>query len=54
MIDRLLQDANLTAYQQVRPGETPDRQILLVPRNDVQRLRTIISKPGTWVVSIHE
>ena len=51
-IDRLLQDANLNAYQQVRPGETPDRQILLVPRNDVQRLRTIISKPGTWVVSI--
>ena len=52
VIDRLLQDANLTAYQQVRPGETPDRQILLVPRNDVQRLRTVISKPGTWVVSI--
>tara|TARA_X000000950_G_scaffold112535_1_gene141664 strand:- start:386 stop:1585 length:1200 start_codon:yes stop_codon:yes gene_type:complete len=52
VIDRLLQDANLTAYQQVRPGETPDRQILLVPRKDVQRLRTIISKPGTWVVSI--
>ena len=51
-VDRLLQDANLTAYQQVRPGETPDRQILLVPRKDVQRLRTIISKPGTWVVSI--
>ena len=52
VIDRLLQEANLTAYQQVRPGETPDRQILLVPRKDVQRLRTIISKPGTWVVSI--
>ena len=51
-IDRLLQDANLAAYQQVRPGETPDRQILLVPRNDVQRLRTIISKQSTWVVSI--
>lgn len=51
-IDRLLQDANLMAYQQVRPGETPDRQILLVPRKDVQRLRTIISKPGTWVVSL--
>ena len=40
------------AFQQVRPGETPDRQILLVPRKDVQRLRTIISKPGTWVVSL--
>ena len=51
-IDRLLQDANLMAFQQVRPGETPDRQILLVPRKDVQRLRTIISKPGTWVVSL--
>ncbi|MAV10911.1 MAG: polynucleotidyl transferase [Synechococcus sp. MED850] len=52
VIDRLLQEANLTAFAKVRPGEAPDRQILLVPRSDVQRLRTMISKPGTWVVSM--
>ena len=52
MIDRLLQEANLTAFAKVRPGDAPDRQILLVPRSDVQRLRTMISKPGTWVVSM--
>ena len=52
VIDRLLQEANLTAFAKVRPGDAPDRQILLVPRSDVQRLRTMISKPGTWVVSM--
>tara|TARA_B100002051_G_scaffold274028_1_gene314149 strand:+ start:1204 stop:2334 length:1131 start_codon:yes stop_codon:yes gene_type:complete len=52
VIDRLLQDANLTAYTRVRPGEKPDRQILLVPRSDVDRLKTIISKPGTWVIGV--
>ena len=52
VIDRLLQEANLKAYGKVRPGEAPDRQILLVPRSDVERLRAMISKPGTWVVSM--
>lgn len=52
VIDRLLQEANLQAYQRVRPGEKPDRQILLVPRSDIQRLEATIKKPGTWVVNI--
>ncbi len=52
VIDKLLQEANLQAYQRVLPGETPDRQILLVPRNDIQRLEATIQKPGTWVVNI--
>ncbi len=52
VIDRLLQEANLTAYSRVRPGEAPDRQILLLPRSDVERLKTMISKPGTWVVTM--
>ncbi|MFL0789575.1 MAG: DUF3084 domain-containing protein [Prochlorococcus sp.] len=52
VIDRLLQEANLEAYQKVLPGEEPNRQILLVPRSDIQRLEQIISKPGTWVVNI--
>lgn len=52
VIDRLLQEANLEAYQKVLPGEIPDKQILLVPRSDIKRLENIIRKPGTWVVNI--
>ena len=52
VVDRLLQAANLNAYEKVRPGETPDRQIILVPRSDVERLKGIIRRSGTWVISI--
>lgn len=52
VIDQLLREANQQAFQRVLPGETPNRQILLVPRPDIQRLETIIKKPGTWVVTI--
>ena len=51
-IDRLLQQANLTAFQRLLPGQKVDRQVLLVPRTDIQRLETMIRKPGTWVVSV--
>jgi len=47
-----LQEANLKAYGSVRPGEPPDRQILLVPRSDVKRLQSTIRQSGTWVVSL--
>ena len=52
VVDRLLQEANQTAYVRVRPGETPDRQILLVPRGDVERLQQTLRQAGTWVVSM--
>ena len=52
VIDRLLQEANLDAYRRVRPGERPNRQILLVPREDIDKLKNIIRKKGTWVVNI--
>ena len=52
VVDRLLQEANLKAYGSVRPGEPPDRQILLVPRSDVKRLQNTIRQSGTWVVSL--
>ena len=50
VIDQILREANQQAYQQVLPGEAPDRQILLVPRQDIDRLEQAIRKPGTWVV----
>lgn len=52
VIDQLLRDANLQAYQQVLPGQPAERQILLVPRSDIKQLEQAIRKPGTWVVNI--
>jgi len=52
VVDRLLQEANLKAFGRVRPGEPPKRQILLVPRSDVERLQNSIQVAGTWVVTI--
>ena len=50
VIDQVLREANLQAFQKVLPGQAPDRQIILVPRQDIERLETAIRKPGTWVV----
>jgi uncharacterized protein (DUF3084 family) len=52
VIDALLQQANLTAFQRLLPGQKVDRQVLLVPRTDIERLEVLIRKPGTWVVSV--
>ena len=52
VIDQLLRDANLQAYQQVLTGQPAERQILLVQRPDIKRLEQTIRKPGTWVVNI--
>lgn len=51
-IDALLQEANTAAYSLLLPGQTPSRQILLVPRSDIERLAQALRKPGTWVVII--
>nr|WP_221630048.1 MULTISPECIES: DUF3084 domain-containing protein [unclassified Synechococcus] len=48
----LLRQANLNAFQRVLPGEEPNRQILLVPRQDIATLEARISRGGPWVVSI--
>lgn len=52
VIDALLQQANLNAYRRVLPGQPADRQILLVPKEDINRLTTLLARPGSWVVSI--
>ena len=51
-IDALLQQANASAFQVLMPGHKADRQILLVPRSDIERLDQAIRKPGVWVVTI--
>jgi len=52
VIDAVLQQANLTAFRRVRPGEPPERQILLVPTSDIKRLEELLRRPGQWVLSI--
>jgi uncharacterized protein (DUF3084 family) len=52
VINALLQQANLNAFRRVLPGQPPDRQILLVPKNDINKLEGLLAKPGSWVVSI--
>ena len=52
VIQALLRQANLVAYQRVLPGEKPNRQILLVPRSDIAKLETVLRKQGSWVVSL--
>lgn len=51
-IDALLQEANAAAFRLLLPGQKADRQILLVPRSDIERLDQALRKPGTWVVII--
>ena len=51
-IDALLQEANTAAFRLLLPGQKPNRQILLVPRSDIDRLDQALRKPGTWVVII--
>ena len=52
VINALLQQANRTAFARVLPGETANRQILLVPRSDITKLETLLKQPGSWVVSL--
>ena len=52
VIEALLRQTNSNVYQRVLPGQTPNRQILLVPRSDITKLEGILSKPGDWVVSL--
>jgi uncharacterized protein (DUF3084 family) len=52
VIDALLQQANMAAFQQLLPGKAVDRQILLVPRKEIERLEQLLRQSGTWVVSI--
>ncbi len=52
VIDALMQRANQTAFGLLLPGQKADRQILLVPRIDVEKLEQLLQRSGTWVVSI--
>jgi len=52
VIDGLLQQANQVAFRLLLPGQPADRQILLVPRSDVERLETMLGNRDTWVLTI--
>lgn len=52
LIDALLQQANQAAFRLLLPGQPADRQILLVPRADIERLTTALRPGETWVLTI--
>ncbi len=52
IIESLLQKANVNSYKLVRPGEIPNKRLILVPKADINRLEEIIEGDGSWVVSI--
>ena len=52
VIDALLQQANLAAFRLLLPNRPADRQILLVPRSDIERLQSMLGSSGTWVITI--
>ena len=52
VIDALLQQANLASFRLLLPNQPADRQILLVPKNDIERLQTMLGSSGTWVITI--
>ncbi len=52
VINALLRQANASAFQLLLPGQAANRQILLVPRDDISRLAGLLAQPGSWVVSI--
>ncbi|NDF62469.1 MAG: DUF3084 domain-containing protein [Synechococcaceae bacterium WBB_3_034] len=52
VIEALLRQANSNVYQLVLPGQAPNRQILLVPKSDINRLEQVLRRRGEWVVSV--
>jgi uncharacterized protein (DUF3084 family) len=52
VIDALLQQANLAAFRLLLPEKPADRQILLVPKSDIERLQAMLGSSGTWVITI--
>ena len=52
VIEALLRQANTNIFQLVLPGQPPNRQILLVPRSDINRLEQVLRRRGEWVVSV--
>ena len=52
VVEDLLRQANLRAFEQVLPGQKPDRQLLLIPRSEVLKVEQAIRNGGSWVVSI--
>jgi uncharacterized protein (DUF3084 family) len=52
VIDALLRQANQASFRLLLPDRPADRQILLVPKNDIERLQTMLGSSGTWVITI--
>ena len=52
IIETLLQQANFFAFNLVKPNQSKYRRILLVRKDDIEKLESKISDNRSWVVSI--
>lgn len=51
-VDRLLRDANRIAVQQIAPGISPDRQVLLISQEEVRRIVDFIDDDREYVIRL--
>jgi len=51
-IEDIIRMANYNAFRRVKPAESPNRRILLVRKDHVQKLEEIITNKGQWIVNI--
>ncbi len=51
-IENLLRVANFNAFLRVKPGQKPNRRLLLVRRDHIDNLEEMISDKREWVVNI--
>ncbi len=51
-IERIFSIANLNAFLRVKPGEAPNRKILLVRKDHVEQMQSIISDRRKWVINM--
>ena len=51
-IENILRKANFNAFVRVHPGQMPNRRLLLVRRDHIERLEKKIADKREWVVSI--
>ncbi|ABX08203.1 DUF3084 domain-containing protein [Prochlorococcus marinus] len=51
-IENIFTRANFNAFMRVKPGEKPDRRLILVRLDHVQRMKSIISDNRKWVINI--
>ncbi len=51
-IEKIIKHANFTTFIQVKPGEKPIKRMLLLRKDHVEKIKSIISDGRKWVINI--